>query len=91
MEHIFHALDQIMETLGDEKIYGIGIGAIGPMDKNRGKILAPPNFYGLHDLEIAREIEEHCHMPVFLMGRVTVPRSWRNIMAQERTVRILFM
>ncbi len=91
MEHIFHALDQIMETLGDEKIYGIGIGAIGPVDKNRGKILAPPNFYGLHDLEIAREIEEHCHMPVFFDGRVTVPRSWRNIMAQERTVRILFM
>lgn len=68
MEHIFHALDQIMETLGDEKIYGIGIGAIGPVDKNRGKILAPPNFYGLHDLEIAREIEEHCHMPVFFDG-----------------------
>ena len=61
-------LDQIMETLGDEKIYGIGIGAIGPVDKNRGKILAPPNFYGLHDLEIAREIEEHCHMPVFFDG-----------------------
>lgn len=44
MEHIFHALDQIMETLGDEKIYGIGIGAIGPVDKNRGKILGTAEF-----------------------------------------------
>ena len=90
MEHIFHALDQIMETLGDEKIYGIGIGAIGPMDKNRGKILAPPNFYGCMT-GIARNRGTLSYASLFLMGRVTVPRSWRNIMAQERTVRILFM
>ena len=68
MEDIFKALDQIVEALGDEKVYGIGIGAIGPVDQNQGKILAPPNFYGLHDLEIAREVEERYHMPVFFDG-----------------------
>ncbi|MBU5481635.1 ROK family protein [Blautia sp. MSJ-19] len=68
MENICKALDQIVETLDAEKVYGIGIGAIGPVDKNQGKILAPPNFYGLHDLEITREIEERYHMPVFFDG-----------------------
>ena len=68
INQIFEALDQIMETLGDEKVYGIGIGAIGPVDKNRGVILAPPNFYGIHDLELKKVIEDRYHLPVFFDG-----------------------
>lgn len=66
--YIFSALDEILNEYGNEKIFGIGIGAIGPVDKNQGKVLSPPNFYGLHDLELKHIIEERYHMPVFFDG-----------------------
>lgn len=67
-EHIFQAVDSVLCLYPGEKIYGIGIGAIGPVDNRRGKILEPPNFYGLHDLELKKEMEERYHMPVFFDG-----------------------
>lgn len=68
VQHIFRTIDEVLCELSGERIYGIGVGAIGPVDNIRGKILEPPNFYGLHDLDLKREIEEQYHMPVFFDG-----------------------
>ena len=68
VERILKELDQIILAVGAEGIFGIGIGAIGPVDKNMGKILSPPNFYGIHDLELRKIIEERYEKPVFFDG-----------------------
>ncbi len=68
LQNIFGAVDKMLESFPEEEIYGIGIGAIGPVDILQGKILEPPNFYGLHDLELKKEIENRYSMPVFFDG-----------------------
>ena len=68
LPNIFEAVDKVLDSFPEENIYGIGIGAIGPVDILQGKILEPPNFYGLHDLELKKEIENRYSMPVFFDG-----------------------
>lgn len=68
LSKICEAIDEILEMSEDERIYGIGIGAIAPVDNNQGMILDPPNFYGIRDLPIQEEIQKRYHMPVFFDG-----------------------
>lgn len=65
LENLFHEIDGILGTVPGEKICGIGIGALGPVDVGKGRILNPPNFYGMKDIEIVSELKERYHMPVF--------------------------
>jgi predicted NBD/HSP70 family sugar kinase len=68
LPQIYNAIDSLLKEYKGEKIYGIGIGAIGPIDQNQGKILTPPNFYGVHDLMIKKALEERYQMPVYFDG-----------------------
>ncbi len=45
---------------------GLGISAIGPIDSVAGMILAPPNFYGLHNIPIVQALLHHFDLPIFL-------------------------
>lgn len=63
---VYDAVDTILEKYKTKKIVGIGIGAIGPIDRIQGKILNPPNFYGLSDIEIVRKLKERYRMPIYL-------------------------
>lgn len=47
-------------------ILGIGIGSIGPVDIHEGVILNPPNFCGIHDVNIVKHFKSLYHLPVFL-------------------------
>lgn len=62
---IIYALTDDM--LGYEKnILGIGIASIGPIDFDRGMILNPPYFYGIHDIPVASLLEDRYSLPVFM-------------------------
>lgn len=63
---ICQAIDEILEKYENETIIGIGIGAIGPIDRIQGKILNPPNFYGLHDIAIVQGLKGRYKVPVYL-------------------------
>ena len=65
LDHIFQAIDATLAEADGERVYGIGIGAIGPVDTKYGEILEPPNFYGLHDLELKRETERRYQLPTY--------------------------
>ena len=45
---------------------GIGISSIGPIDFDRGMILNPPYFYGIHDIPVASLLEDRYSLPVFM-------------------------
>lgn len=47
-------------------VLGIGVAAIGPVSTERGTMLSPANFFGLHDVPIVRAIQEDTGLPVFL-------------------------
>ena len=46
-------------------VLGIGVAAIGPVSIERGTLLRPANFYGIHDVPIVRLIAEETGYPVF--------------------------
>ena len=50
----------------EKNILGIGISSIGPIDFDRGMILNPPYFYGIHDIPVASLLEDRYSLPVFM-------------------------
>ena len=65
LEHLFHRIDEILDRIPRTEICGIGIGALGPVDVGKGRILNPPNFYGMKNIDIVSVLKERYDMPVF--------------------------
>lgn len=63
---IFRVIDSIFAAGKNERIAGIGVGAVGPVDIEKGMILNPPNFFGIHDFEMIDFLKERYKMPVYL-------------------------
>lgn len=64
MNTISELTEHMME--GSDRIGGIGIASVGPVDVEKGIILNPPNFYGIKDIPIAQYLQEKYHLPVYL-------------------------
>lgn len=58
---------QLLDTILFERVdvVAIGVASIGPISARAGKILKPFYFYGIHDVEIVRIVEERYRLPVF--------------------------
>ncbi|MGL5260529.1 MAG: ROK family protein [Lachnospiraceae bacterium] len=50
----------------NEKILGIGIASIGPVNIKKGIVLNPPRFYGIHNLKIVEFLKDKYDYPVYL-------------------------
>lgn len=66
LELLIEVIDQVMPEDKEERLWGIGVGAVGPVDIKRGMILNPPNFFGIRDFEIAVLLYEHYRLPVYI-------------------------
>src|SRR5690606_32277444 len=51
-----------------DQVLGIGVGAVGPLDRDKGLILNPSNFPspGWHNVSICRLLEERTRLPATL-------------------------
>ena len=67
-EKLLTSIYKILDNLlyGKEKVIAIGVASVGPVSSSAGKILKPYYFYGIHDVQIVRVLEERYHLPVFL-------------------------
>lgn len=63
---ILRVTDRILADGKNERIAGIGVGSVGPVDIEKGLILNPPNFFGIHDFEIIDFLRQSYKMPVYL-------------------------
>ena len=63
-EMIFEILDGILEKYKNEKILGIGIGALGPVSVLDGMILDPPNFFGMKNIHVRDIVKKRYDLPV---------------------------
>lgn len=66
LQKVLNGIREITETIQDDKILGVGIACIGPLDVNNGVILSPPDFYGLHDIKIKEYLEENTGYSIVL-------------------------
>jgi predicted NBD/HSP70 family sugar kinase len=53
-----------VEHCSKEKIAGIGVACIGPIDMYRGLILSPPDFYGIQNLYVKEFLENNTGLNV---------------------------
>ena len=65
LEYLFQEIDEILDRIPRTEICGIGIGALGPVDVGKGRILNPPNFYGMKNIDIVSVLKARYEMPVF--------------------------
>lgn len=64
METVYSLADQMM--LGaEDRVGGIGVACVGPLDSIEGVIGAPPYFHGIHDVPLASLLRERYQLPVF--------------------------
>ena len=56
-----------LSDIAGKSAKAIGAAAIGPVSTERGTLLRPANFYGIHDVPIVRAIEEDTGYPVFFI------------------------
>ena len=63
-EMIFELLDGLLEKYKNEKILGIGIGALNPVNLKKGEILDPHNFYGMKNIRVRDIVQERYDLPV---------------------------
>ena len=86
LEHLFHRIDEILDRIPRTEICGIGIGALGPVDVGKGRILNPPNFYGMKNIDIVSVLKARYEMPVFFDSQLL----WqKNFLEMEEMWRIL--
>lgn len=74
IEKSINLIHEMMVTLADltqelnfrPLILGIGVASIGPINKETGLIIDPPNFFGIKNVPIVSVLQNEFHLPVFL-------------------------
>jgi len=61
---INHMLDEM--SLTPDKLLGIGIASIGPLDLPSGTILEPPNFHGLVSIKLVEILKGFYQCPIYI-------------------------
>lgn len=57
-----------LQARTERKIIYIGISSVGPIDSQKGIILNPPFFYGIHDVAITDFFREKTGLPAYLIN-----------------------
>ncbi|MCR4707757.1 MAG: ROK family protein [Clostridiales bacterium] len=63
MEAVFRLLDHMLDS--EERIAGIGVSSIGPVDVRTGRILRPLYFGEIGDIDVTDQIRERYGLPVY--------------------------
>ncbi|WP_411334723.1 ROK family protein [Metabacillus indicus] len=71
--YIIEKMKRMIESvIQGKRIKGIGIGAPGPLDSKNGIILSPPNLPGWDQIPLAKILEEHFRVSVYLNNDANV-------------------
>jgi glucokinase len=61
---IVHLIERLIRLAGGkDNIGGVGVCAPGPLNPKTGLIINPPNLPGWRNIELARLLESHFHLP----------------------------
>jgi glucokinase len=61
---IVHLIERLIKLAGGkENVAGVGVCAPGPLNPKTGVIINPPNLPGWRNIQLARLLESHFHLP----------------------------
>jgi len=72
--------------INSEKILGVGIASIGPLDIVNGIILDPPNFRGLKSIPIVNAVEEKLNLKAFLDNDMNAAAIAEKLFGNARSI-----
>ena len=64
------ALAREVSAVCGREVLGVGVASIGPLNAEQGRLLNPPDFYGIQDVPITEELSRRLGKPVFLMNNM---------------------
>ena len=68
------------------RVIGIGIASIGPIDKMRGLILNPPDFFGMKNISIKEFFEEISRLPVYFDNNMNAAALAEKMFGNGKTL-----
>ena len=72
VNNIFYLCDLMLKNPLKEHIWSIGVSCAGPLSIGDGRILNPPNFNKIHDLDIVDILKEKYSLPCYLQNDMCV-------------------
>jgi predicted NBD/HSP70 family sugar kinase len=72
LEMAMTMVDELLERLPREPVWGIGVGVPGPVDFVTGRPVAPPIMPGWNGFDVRRRFEEHYNAPVWVDNDVNL-------------------
>jgi glucokinase len=61
---IVHLIERLIKlAAGKDNVAGVGVCAPGPLNPKTGVIINPPNLQGWRNIQLARLLESHFHLP----------------------------
>ena len=78
------------QGLETDDIWGVGVGAPGPLDLQAGSLVNPPNFPGWNGLPLRALLSDALGLPVFLENVATAAAVGERWFGQGRDVRDYF-
>ena len=76
LEILRHICSKLIHSEWHDRIWGIGVSAMGPLDSQRGIILEPPGFHGYKNIPVVQTLYTTFGIPVWLeMGTYVAAMS----------------
>jgi len=81
-------IQKVLETsqVKSEKILGVGIASIGPLDIVNGIILDPPNFRGLKSIPVVKTVKERFNLKAFLDNDMNAAAIAEKLFGSARSI-----
>ncbi len=81
------AARQLVASCGREEILGVGIAAMGPLNSEMGRLLDPPNFYGIQNLDLTDTLSQRLGLPMFLANDMDAAALAEKLYGRGRALR----
>lgn len=85
LDEIFRMLDFLLLKYKGN-IESIGVCSIGPLDIKKGKILNPPNFYGIENIAIADILKKRYRLNIYLDKDTNAAALSERLFGKARSV-----
>jgi predicted NBD/HSP70 family sugar kinase len=72
LETLIYLCSKFVNSEWHDRIWGIGVSAMGPLDSQRGIILEPPDFHNLKNIPIVESLYKAFKIPTYLELEIQV-------------------
>ena len=85
-QKLYCLVDQALEAAGTRPILGIGISAIGPLDRQAGMLLGPTEFFGIHEYPIGPLLRQRYGIPTYMDNDMNAAALGEKLFGQGKTM-----